>query len=147
MPDNNRPRFTESSTEVWIVGLNKDKTRKTNGSYTSYQVYFELSEAPAAIWRDIFGREWNDVNTLHDAKVDGRFLVISCPLVEIASIHLPGLKKAVAASNSAYIQYVSEQLAEAEGLDASWIPQIEAQRAAEQERKNIDALADQLRFE
>jgi len=44
-----------SSSELRIVRLNTDKTRRTLGSSTVYQVYFELSDYPPLAWREIFG--------------------------------------------------------------------------------------------
>jgi hypothetical protein len=32
-----------------------------------YQVYFELSVTPPWAWRDIFGREWKDLNPTQEA--------------------------------------------------------------------------------
>jgi hypothetical protein len=151
VPKTSHSPLTESPTDVRIVGLNKDKTRKTNGSYTAYQVYFELSGAPPVIWRDAFGREWNDVDSVHDARIDGDFLVLRCPLQEIAGIHLPVLKKAVAATNKAYERYLQEQAteqdhAENDWMPALWIPQPGAIHRIEQDRKSIDDLAELLVF-
>ena len=52
----------ESITDVRIVGLNTDKTRRMIGSEKVYQVYFELSGIPPQGWRTIFEKEWKALN-------------------------------------------------------------------------------------
>lgn len=128
---------TRSSTVIQIVGLNTDKTRRTLGSYTVYQVYFELSGTPPSAWRDIFGREWKDLNPKQEAGIDGKFLVMHCPLQEVATTHLPALKKAVEATNVAYKQYAREQATEEERKADVW----------KEERKTVEDMAKTLRFE
>ena len=137
MADTNEDPSTKSSPEIQIVGLNTDKTRRTLGSYIVYQVYFELSETPPWAWRDIFGREWKDLNPTQEAGIDGRFLVMHCPLQEIATKHLPALKKAVEATNSAYKQYAREQVTEEERKTDVW----------KEERETVEEMAKTLKFE
>ena len=127
---------TKSTPEIRIVGLNTDKTRRTLGSYTVYQVYFELSGNPLSAWREIFGREWKDLNPTQEAGLDGRFLVMHCPLQEIATTHLPALKEAVEATNVAYKQFAREQATDEKRQGHVW----------KQERKDIEAVAKSLRF-
>jgi hypothetical protein len=137
MADTNEGSTTKSTPEIRIVGLNTDKTRRTLGSYTVYQVYFELSANPPLGWRDIFGREWKDLNPRQEAGIDGRFLVLHCPLQEIATTHLPALKKAVAATNVAYKQFARDQVTEEERKADVW----------KQERKTVEDMAKTLKFE
>jgi len=137
MAGTNEDSSTASPPEIRILGLNTDKTRRTLGSYTVYQVYFELSGAPPLAWRDIFGREWKDLNATQEAGIDGRFLVMHCPLQEIAATHLPALKKAVAAANVAHRQYDREQVSQEERQADAW----------RQERKAVEDLAKSLHFE
>lgn len=126
-----------STPEIRIVGLNTDKTRKTLGSYTAYQVYFALSDTPPSAWGEIFGREWKDLNQTQEAILDGKFLVLHSPLPEVGPTHLPALKKAVHATNLAYSQYAREQATDrARKGDAS-----------QQERDTVEAMAHSLRFE
>ena len=120
MADTDEDPSTRIAPEIRIVGLNTDKTRRTLGSYTVYQVYFALSGEPPLAWRDIFGREWKDLNPTQEAGIDGRFLVMHCPLQEIPTRHLPALKKAVEATNSAYKQYAREQVTEEEHKVDVW---------------------------
>jgi hypothetical protein len=127
---------TKSTPEIRIVGLNTAKTRRALGSYTVYQVHFELSGNPLSSWRDIFGREWKDLNPTQEAGLDGRFLVMQCPLQEIAETHLPALKKAVEATNVAHKQFAREQAMEEKGQGEVW----------KQERKDVEAMARSLRF-
>ena len=128
---------TNSSPEIRIVGLNTDKTRRTLGSYTVYQVYFELSGNPPLAWREIFGREWKDLNPKQEAGIDGKFLVMHCPLQEVASTHLPALKTAVEATNVAYKQYAREQISKEEHQADVW----------KEERIAVEDLAKSLRFQ
>ena len=137
MADTHEGLSTKSVSELRIVGLNTHKTRRTLGSYTAYQVYFELSGNPPRAWREIFGREWKDLSPRQEAGLDGRFLVIHSPLQEIAATHLPALKKAVEAANTAYKQFAREQRAEEERKGDVW----------KQERKTVVALAKTLTFE
>ena len=128
---------TQSAPEIRIIGLNTDKTRRTLGSTTVYQVYFELSGQPPSAWRDIFGREWKDLNPTQEAGIDGKFLVMHCPLQDIAAIHLPALKKSVRATNVAYREHAREQVTEEERRADVW----------KQERKTVEDMARALRFE
>jgi hypothetical protein len=137
MADTDEDLSTNATPEIRIVGLNTDKTRRTLGSYTVYQVYFELSGSPPLPWRDIFGREWKNLNPTQEAGIDGRFLIMHCPLQEIATTHLPALKKAVEATNIAYKQYAREQVAEEERKADVW----------KEERKTVEDLAKTLKFE
>lgn len=112
----------KSVLDIRIVGLDIDKTRKINGSCAAYQVYFKLSESPSVIWRDIFGREWNDLNSAEEASIDGRFLIARCRLLDVVAIHLPELKKVVDATNAACKRSFQEQSAEQEKPDNGWMP-------------------------
>ena len=137
MTDTSKDPSTQSTPDIRIVGLNTDKTRRTLGSYTVYQVYFELSENPPLVWREIFGREWKDLNPKQEAGIDGKFLVMHCPLQEVETIHLPALKKAVQTTNAAYRKYAREQVTEEERKADVW----------KEERKTVEDMAKSLRFE
>jgi hypothetical protein len=137
MADTDEGRSTESTSEIRLVGLNTDKTRRTPGSYTMYQVYFELSGNPPLAWGDIFGREWKNLSPKQEAGIDGSFLVIQCPLHEIATTHLPVLKKAVEATNVAYKQFAREQVTEDQRRADVW----------KEERKAVEDMARTLKFE
>jgi hypothetical protein len=141
MPETSHPPSIESTPDMRITGLNRDKTRTTEGSDTVYQVYFELSGTPPEAWRSIFEGEWKVLNPTQPhlwqaASIDGRFLLMHCPLKGIAS-HLPVLKKAVAATNKSYKQYVQEQATERGRREDVW----------QQERKAVDNIADSLDFD
>jgi hypothetical protein len=137
MTEAERDPSTEANTEIRIVGLNTDKTRRTLGSYTVYQVYFELSGNPPMGWREIFGREWKDLNPKQEAGIDGKFLVMHCPLREVPTKHLPALKEAVEATNTAYKQYAREQETEEARKANVW----------KDERKAVEDMAGSLRFD
>ncbi|HTY37158.1 MAG TPA: hypothetical protein VMH23_08595 [Bacteroidota bacterium] len=137
MPDEQNGASSETAAEIEIVRLNSDKTRKDDDSDAMYHVYFELSGFPPNKWRTIFEGQWQALNVARKAMVDGTFLVIHCPLAEVASTHFPALKKVVAATNEAYRNYVQKAAAELERREDVWI----------QERKDVDAMAAQLRFD
>ena len=137
MSKTGREFSAESTSGIRIVGLNTDKTRRTLGSYTVYQVYFELSGNPPLAWRDIFGREWKDLNPTQEAGIDGSFLVMHCPLQEIATRHLSALKKAVEGTNVAYKQFVRERVTQEEHRGDAW----------KQEREAVEDMAKLLQFE
>jgi len=136
MSDTSQAPSTKPAVEIRIVGLNSDKTRKTLGSYTVYQVYFELSESPPWGWRDIFGREWKNLNPDEEAVIDGKFLVFPAELKEIGAKLLPALKKAVEATNLAYKQYAREQVSEEARKADFW----------KQERQVVEDIAKSLKF-
>jgi len=87
-------------------------------------------------WIDMFGRKWKDLNSTQEAGIDGTFLVMHCPLQEIATTHLPALKKAVEATNVAYKQYAREQVAEQKRRADVW----------KEERKTVEDIAKSLQF-
>ena len=127
--------------DLRIVRLNTDKTRKMIGSETVYQVYFELSDSPPAAWRARFEQEWKALNaglplSLLETSIDRAFLVMHCPLGEIA-VHVPVLKQAVAATNIAYQQDQLRQATEQENLENIW----------KDERKKVEDAANALHFE
>ncbi|MGA9363483.1 MAG: hypothetical protein WBW16_03855 [Bacteroidota bacterium] len=137
----NQDALIESIPDIWIVGLNRDKTRKTNDSDTVYQVYFELSGTPPLEWRNIFEDEWKALNPIQprlwqEASIDRAFLVMHCPLREIAATHFPVLKKAVTQTNETYRQYAQEQATEHEHRVDVW----------KHERKAVDEMAESLHF-
>jgi hypothetical protein len=128
--------------DIRIVGINTDKTRRLNGSDTRYHVYFQLSESPPQAWRDVFQQEWKALNPTkpelwQEASIDREFLVMHCPLSEIATVYLPVLKKAVAASNTAYRQFEQKQSAEQTRQEDVW----------KQERETVEDVAKTLRFD
>ncbi len=132
----------DTNENIRITGLNKDKTRKTDGADTRYQVYFELSGTPVQTWKAIFEREWKALNHTQpqlslDVNIDNRFLVVHCSLQEIAGTYLPALKKVVDTTNKAYGKYAHDEAAEHQHRSDVWT----------QERKDIDDIANSLKFE
>lgn len=120
---NTNPHLPQT-TDIRIIGLNTDKTRKTNGSDAQYQVYFQLSGSPPRAWRDLFETEWKllhpvDSQLYNDTVIDRSFLVLHAQLQEI-SLQLSILKKAVAATNVNYNLYAEEQEIEQNHLNEVW---------------------------
>jgi hypothetical protein len=141
MTEANANPAVESATEIRIHGINTDKTRRMIGSETVYQVYFELSGIPPQKWRTIFEQEWKALNvgqplSLQEASVERAFLMMQCPLQEVAN-HLPDLKKAVAAANIAYTQYAIKRASEEKEREDVW----------KDERKTVEDVAKSLNFD
>lgn len=131
----------KSTSDIQIVGINTDKTRKINGGSLGYQVYFRLSDAPTGVWRNIFEREWKNLNPTQPQLwqatiIDRGFLIIHCILQE-TGMHLPVLKKAVGLTNTAYEHYVQEQALEQERQLNLW----------KKERKAVNDMAELLQFD
>ena len=59
-----------------------------------------------------------------------------CPLQEVATTHLPVLKKAIDATNVAYKQYAREQVTEEKHQADVW----------KEERKTVEDMAKSLQF-
>jgi len=151
MIEPNENSSIESTADIRIVGMNRDKTRKVIGPFaryiesspeanTEFQVYFELSGTPPQAWRNIFEREWMAMTQpplWQEASIDNRFLVMQCLLHDIAVMHLPVLKKVVTATNSAYHHYAQEQATKHGQRDETWT----------HERKAVDEMAESLHFE
>lgn len=98
----------EPSPDIRIMRLKGKIIPQTHETDVIYTVYFELSVTPPLAWETIFYGEWLRLNPhpssaqYPDAKLERGFLVIRCPLQEIAGVHLPLLKMAVAAANKKY---------------------------------------------
>ena len=124
-----------------IIGLNADKTRRMIGSETMYQVYLELSGIPPLAWRTVFEQEWKSINvgqplSLQETSIERAFLVVHCPLQEVAA-QVSALKKAVAATNAAYVQYSQKQAAELKAREDVW----------KNEREIVEDVAKSLHFD
>ena len=135
--------LAKSSVEIHIIGLNADKTRKVIRSENTYQVCFELSGVPPQVWKIIFEREWKTVVSasqsnggITEAGIDRGFLMIHSPLQEVATLHLPALKLAVAAANKEYDHYVQQQEVEHSRRETIW----------KEERKDVSKMAETLHF-
>jgi hypothetical protein len=98
----------DSSSDIRIIGMNTDRTRKTYGSDTVYEVCFELSGNPSLARKDIFSSEWKKTNPTQDVCINKGFLVMHCVLKEI-STYLPFLKKTFDTANKKYRLYAQEQ--------------------------------------
>jgi hypothetical protein len=141
MSETQQHSSVEFTSDIRIVGLNREKTRLANGSDIIYNVHFELSGTPPIVWRNIFEGEWKVLNPAQPhlwqaTGIERGFLVIHCPLQEIAA-QLPVLKKAIAATNKTYEQYAQEQATEQKHREDVW----------KRERKAVDDIAETLKFE
>ena len=105
----------KASTEIQIVGLNRDLTRETQKADSRYEVYFDLSGIPSPAWTKILTREWKRLNPTEPRlwdriTIENHYLVMHWPPQEIAQKHLPVLKLAVAAANKTHKKSVDKQV-------------------------------------
>jgi hypothetical protein len=143
MPDISSVPPDNATTSIRITGLNKDNTRKTHPTDSFFQVYFELSRNPSQVWKNIFEKEWKSAAAALIAKkrpkayIDRGFLAIHCPIMEVGSIFLPALKKAVAGTNTRYQEYEMVQLQEHLRKESIW----------KKDRSLVDEIAKTLTFD
>ena len=136
----NQDMVIDSAIDMRIVGLNREKTRKVDGSDLAYQVYFDLSGTPPRAWRNIFEREWmalTQPSLWQRASIDNTCLVMHCPLQDVAALLLPMLKSVVAATNASFMKYAQEQATVDEHSEEVWVS----------ERKAVDEMATLLHFD
>ena len=69
-------QHSEVMPRVRIVRFIPDKTVNVRGPSTGYQVFLESPGTPLPVWRDIFGREWHDLNPAPRAGEEGNLLVM-----------------------------------------------------------------------
>jgi hypothetical protein len=141
MSEINQSSSIESTTDIRIVCINTDKTRRMIGSETVYQVYFELSGSPTQAWRTVFEQEWKTLHSgqslsLQETSIDRSFLLMNCPLEDIAK-QLPVLKKAVAAANAAYVENERKQAMDQKVREDIW----------KDERKTVEDTVQSLHFD
>jgi len=128
--------------DIRIISMNKDKTRRVDGSDMNYHVYFELSDVPAPEWISILKTRWNALNSgqsqpLSDVTIDNKFLAVACPLQDVASVYVPALQKAMSVVNAEYQRCARNEAADLKQRIDSWAA----------ERKAVSDTADSLRFD
>jgi len=124
--------------DIRIIGADKEKTHRYEGEL--YQVYLELSEKPPTEWVRIFDDIWSGRMLYlmkRPAHVEGKYLVITCGLDEIARHHVPQLKKAFEQTNTGYREYLGREKEEAD----------RSEKEAEEERRQIEETLDSLSFD
>lgn len=137
MSENRAETAVESPAEIRLERVNTDKTRRDSDSETAYHVYFELSGHPPPEWRNIFEQEKKAMSLTFETDIDGAFLVLHCQLHEVATAALPALKRVMTATNNSYKRYAQTESAALEHREDVW----------KQERKDVDAMSSELRFE
>ncbi len=142
MPQPTDHHSENDPSSITITGLNKDKTRRVNGSESMYQVYFELSGSPSQEWKKLFDHEWTVASALFNdpnrpaATVDRGFLAVHCLLSEAADPYLPALQKAVAETNTAYAALLLREDVLQSEKEARWTA----------ERRAVDDMEKTLHF-
>lgn len=119
--------------DIRLIGVDKARTRIPDPSKTLYNVYFELSAKPPTDWIEIFNAERS--LTLHnmrrEAWVEGRYIVVHCPLDEIQGYHLRDIKKNIENTNKRYREALGQYEAQRER---------ELKRKEEEERRKNNIL-------
>lgn len=126
-------------TDVRIVGVDKQRTRKPDPSLDLYDVHLQLSSRPPADWGRVFEaqRSFPRHTMWRRAWVDGSYIVVNCGLDELQRYHIPDLKTDVAAANDKYRELLRQAQAQ----------QTQTERKAEEERRRKDEALDALDLE
>ena len=95
--------------EIMFIGVDNVRTHKSNFEKPSYNVYFELSKAPASEWSQIFEEDHlaKQATLRRVCWIDGRYIVIECLINEIVDI-IEDVKKEVAKTNHKYLEYLNK---------------------------------------
>jgi hypothetical protein len=142
MQEINQDSSGDSTADIRIVSLNRDKTRRISGSNTEYRVHFELSGTPPQAWRNIFEQKWKALtlpadpeNGMPETSMNGKFLLLHSPLQKTTA-YLSVLKQIITATNETFGQYLQEQETEQEHREDEW----------KKERRDVDTMAESLHF-
>lgn len=89
------------SKEIKVIGVDEIRTHKNDSEGQVYNVYFELSLVPPNEWKNIFEKQNSAKQNSKKFWIDGRHVVVQCPLGEIESI-LKDVRKEVTRTNQKY---------------------------------------------
>lgn len=138
-PDRRKPETqSDGFTDISIVGVDKDRTHNPDPRKAMFNVYLELSASPPNDWDQLFAQERSfPRHTMwRRAHLEGRYIVVHCPIDEVGKHHLNDLKQDVANANHKYREALAKHLQQLERKK-------ELQR--QEEEKRNDAL-DSLDF-
>jgi hypothetical protein len=137
MPESRDNPHADPPTDIRIIRLNTDKTRKDAGSDTVYHLYFELSDHPPAAWVRMFDAAWEGHPHTLKADIDGAFLVLHAPLRDVGDVIVAEVKKFVHETNDAYVAWARLADDARELREDAW----------KRERGEVEALAKTIRYE
>jgi hypothetical protein len=123
-------------TDLHIIGVDKEQTFNPDPRKAMFNVYLELSSMPPSGWDQLFAQERSfPRHTMwRRAWLEGRYIVIHCPINEVGKHHLADLKQDVASTNRKYREVLAKHLLQV-------AREQERQRIEEQERNNqLDSL-------
>ena len=123
-------------TDLQIVGVDKERTHNPDPRKAMYNVYLELSASPPSGWDQFFAQERSfPRHTMwRRAWLEGRYIVVHCPIDELEEQHLSDLKQDVANANRNYREAYAKHLRQVER-------EQERERAEEEERnRQLDSL-------
>jgi len=89
--------------EIKIIGVDEVRSHKPVPENSLYNVYYELSIVPTNEWIKIFEKHKVSNKKLESSLIDGRHIVVKCPVSEIEQI-LKELRKEVARTNFEYAE-------------------------------------------
>lgn len=141
VPETSRPAKPTKAqgdefTDLHIIGVDKGRTNNPDPRKAMFNVYLELSSSPPSSWDQIFAQERSfPRHTMwRRAWLEGRYIVIHCPIDEVGKYHLTDLKQDVANANRKYRELLAKHLQQVER-------EQERQRVEEQERNSqLDSL-------
>ncbi len=128
-------------TDVEISALDENRTYSTDKDQGLYEVFFELSAAPAYKWRRLFlsecaRRKAANNDTWRNVRIEERFIVITAPLDEVQKTHHKNLVADVKTANANYRAW----------LDRMAARQAEIFAEEEAEQKKIADLKKKLKL-
>ncbi|MEJ2240988.1 MAG: hypothetical protein P8Y18_02430 [Candidatus Bathyarchaeota archaeon] len=87
--------------DIKVIGVDEVRTHKPVPENSLYNVYYELSIVPTNDWIKIFEKNKISNKKLENSWIDGRHIVVKCPISEIDQI-LRELRKEVTRTNFEY---------------------------------------------
>jgi hypothetical protein len=124
---------------IRITGLDIDKCHALAGEPILQHLFLHLSDVPPSDWKAIFSREHSRPrgSVWREAWIEGRYILITCPLEEFEHYHLAYLKEDVNNTNEKYKLSIAQQ----EERTARRL------QAKEDEKRKLQELNNRLRFD
>lgn len=125
--------------DIRIVGIDENRTYNPDRSKLLYNIYLTLSTEPLSDWVEIFNaeRRFPRHTMWRRAWIEGKNIVVHCPLDELEKYHLKDLQQDVETTNKKYRQYLGEMAQR----------KAKAELEEREERSRIQELRRRLKFE
>lgn len=135
-PSTAKTDSADGFTDIQIIGVDKRRTHNPDPRKAMFNVYLELSDSPPNGWDQFFVQErsFPRHTSWRRAWLEGRYIVVHCPIDEVGRHHLPDLKQDVANANRKYREALAEHLQQ--------VARDQERRRAEEEERNrqLDSL-------